>query len=693
MSPMDLRVFRVSRRRLLVAVIVFAVYVLAAKAGSAFYAGGRAAPAIVFPAAGVSIAALFLEGYGLWVIITAASLFNSFLNATPVLTALGIASGSTLQALLGTYLLRRFKFDPRLWRFRDVAVMVGVAVGATIISPTTAALMSWLTGLRGAVSPVQQWISWWLGGVLGVMLITPFLISWVTHPKLRLTRRSVLEGGIAFLALAGMSWLIYWTPTNSWGGVPLIYALLGPLFWISLRFGNRETITGLLAMSVISLTGTVFGWHGDPAATLGARLFQVQLLNIILSCIFFIVSAISEERHMAEATSKSYVNQLEEAFEKLKSADQAKTEFIAILAHELRNPLAPALSSLEFLELQEFSTPEKEEAAMQAKRNIKNMSHLLDDLLDVSRISQGKIKLQKAPVKLSALAARVVQNVQLLVDSRRHKLAVDVPDDLPEVLADSLRLEQVLTNLLTNAARYTEPDGKIWLTAWEEKGKMVIKVRDTGIGITPETLPDIFEMFNQARRGASRTSEGLGIGLGLVKKLVELHGGTVVAYSEGVGKGSEFTVRLPLAAAASAENPGAPVSAAPEKKMAHRAVKASKKRILVVDDNEAAANALVKLFNRLGHEARAAYRAQAGIDDALDFRPHIILLDIGMPEMDGYEVARKLRGYQEFEKTIIVAVSGYGQEEDRQRSREAGFDQHLVKPVDLDTWRGLLEKA
>lgn len=683
--------WKISRRKLVVAVIVFVVYLLAVKAGAFFYGDGRSSPAIIFPAAGVSIAALFLEGYGFWIIIALASLLNSFLSFAPLPTAFSVAFGSTLQALVGAYVLRRFRFDPRIWRFRDMGLMVGVAMVVTIISPSIGTLVSWVTNVWGAIPPVQRWISWWLGGVLSVMLLTPFLISWITHPKLRGNRKYFLEGSLASIFLVGISFLIYWTSYTSFGGVPLIYVLLVPLFWISLRFGNRETIAALLVTTSISFAGAVFGFHGQSPETLGMRLFQLQILAIILSGIFFIVSAISEERRMAQAASKGYIAQLEDVLKKLRSADKAKTEFIAVLAHELRNPLAPALSSLEFLELQEFSTPEKEEAAMQAKRNIKIMSHLLDDLLDVSRINQGKIRLQKEPLGMADVVDRVVRNAQLLIDSRRHKLYVDVSRDLPPVMADPLRLEQVLTNLLTNAVKYTEPDGKIWISADTQGNEMVVRIRDTGIGISQDSILQIFNMFNQVNRSANKSSEGLGIGLNLAKRLVELHEGTLGVQSEGLGKGSEFIVRLPLSPDLSGAATGV-TQINSGRKVYDSSAKARKKRVLIVDDNAAAANALVKLFDRLGHEPRASYNAESGIAAALDFHPDLILLDIGLPDMSGRDMVKKLRNYPEFSKTFIAAVSGYGQDEDRRMSRESGFDQHLVKPVDLDIWRGLLEK-
>lgn len=682
---------KISKRKLVAALVLFVTYLAAVRFASVLYTEGKSSPAIIFPAAGIALAGLFLEGYGMWVVVALASLANSFIAGSIPATAVSVAVGSVVQALAGTYFLKRLNFDPRIWRLRDMALLMAVAGTVTVVSPTIGLIPAWLGGTAAAGVLVQRWFAWWLGGILSVMLLTPLIVSWISHPHVSVDKKYLAEALGAFSFLAAIDWVIFWTSHGSLAGVPLVYVMLVPLFWIALRFGNREIIAALLVTTALGLSGLAWGSVPVPPEMLGMRMLQMELFSVIIGLIFFIVSAISEERRVATARFKGYVAQLEEALEKIRSADRAKTEFIAVLAHELRNPLAPALTSLEFLELQAFSTPEKEAAALQAKRNIQNMGRLLDDLLDVSRVGQGKIKLQKEPVNIAVIIKRAMEDTRPLMGERRHELTLDIAEGLPPVMADPLRLEQVITNILNNAAKYTEPGGRISLRAGAEGERMVITVKDTGMGIPPELLPSIFEMFNQANRSASRASQGLGIGLGLVKKLMELHGGTVTAQSEGLGKGSEFTIALPLGVKL-ADASASPTAVSPAERSRPEEPGSGKKRILVVDDNEAAANALAKLFNRLGHDAHVAYAAREGMQKALELQPQLILLDIGLPEISGYEVAKTLRGHEGFKDTVFAAVSGYGQEEDRLRSREAGFDHHLVKPVGLDTWRDLLDE-
>jgi CheY-like chemotaxis protein len=298
---------------------------------------------------------------------------------------------------------------------------------------------------------------------------------------------------------------------------------------------------------------------------------------------------------------------------------------------------------------------------------------MIDDLLDVSRITRGMICLRKEPIDLSPVVSSAVEAVRPLLEERKHELSVSIVNGGLRLDADPLRLEQILVNLLTNAAKYTDVGGHIRLSARREDSELVIEIRDTGLGIAPELLPKVFDLFVQGDRSAARTEGGLGIGLTLVRKLAELHGGSVAAASEGPGQGSRFTVRLP-ALAESAARPAGPTS------LPRVARQAS--RVLVVDDMQDTARGLAKMIKLLGHDVRVAHDGIAALEVARGHRPEIVLLDIGLPGMDGYEVARQMRQEDYCKDAVIIAVSGYGQEDDRRRSQEAGFDYHLVKPVD-----------
>ena len=367
----------------------------------------------------------------------------------------------------------------------------------------------------------------------------------------------------------------------------------------------------------------------------------------------------------------------------LAEADRRKSEFLALLGHELRNPLAPLRNALAVLDPDDPDRETIRWAKGLLGRQVDQIVRLVDGLLDLSRMMQGKLDLRKERVELSSIVANAVETARPTIDAKGHKLTVSLPAEPIVLDADPIRLAQAFTNLLINAAKYSEPGGQITLTAVREGAEVVVSVRDTGVGIAPEMLHRIFILFMQEGRSADRSQGGLGVGLALVKSLVEMHGGVVQARSEGLGRGSEFIVRLPAPA----------IAAAPEPKGGRKPTELGwpHRRILVVDDNVDSTNALAKMLTRLySEEVRVAHDGPEALAAAEEFRPEIVLLDIGLPGMDGYEVARRLQSRPEAEGMLLVALTGWGQESDRERSREAGFDGHLVKPVDPEALRDLL---
>ena len=368
----------------------------------------------------------------------------------------------------------------------------------------------------------------------------------------------------------------------------------------------------------------------------------------------------------------------------LRDGDRRKDEFLATLAHELRNPLAPIRNSLQILKMPRLDASTAERAREMMERQVHHLVRLVDDLLDVSRVMRGKIELRKERVELSAVVARAVETVQPLIEAQGHELTVSLPPESLPLDADPVRLAQVIGNLLTNAAKYTEANGRIRLTAQRDGKQAVLRVRDTGIGIAPDMLPRIFDLFVQVDHAATRSQGGLGIGLTLVKNLVEMHGGTVEAHSPGLGQGSELVVRLPLSAREPEKPEGREVADA------RQVPPSSGLRLLVVDDNQDAANSLAMLLRLQGHEVGVAHDGPAALDMVEVYRPEMVFLDIGMPGMDGYEVARRLRRQPGLESVRLAALTGWGQQEDRRRTAEAGFDHHLVKPVEPAALEGLL---
>jgi signal transduction histidine kinase len=362
-------------------------------------------------------------------------------------------------------------------------------------------------------------------------------------------------------------------------------------------------------------------------------------------------------------------------------AARRKDEFLAMLGHELRNPLAPILNALEAM--RQAPNEPATVAAMHdiVVRQVHHISRLVDDLLDVARIERGKIQLRKQELELSTIIARAVDGTRAVIDARGHQLEVALPEAPLWVDADATRLEQVLANLLNNAAKYTKPGGRIWLSAALEGDQAVVRVRDTGVGISTEMLPHVFDLFAQADRSLDRSEGGLGIGLTLVRRLMELHGGAITAHSEGLGRGSEFVARLPAV-----WKPHPPRAAPTPNSAATRRTT----RVLIVDDNRDAADSLATLLKMEGHEVCQVYDGPSALEAARQQRPAIIFLDLGLPGMDGYEVARQLRKQHDMKKSLLIALTGYGQEEDRRRCHDAGFDLHMVKPVELVTLREML---
>jgi signal transduction histidine kinase/CheY-like chemotaxis protein len=372
----------------------------------------------------------------------------------------------------------------------------------------------------------------------------------------------------------------------------------------------------------------------------------------------------------------------------LREVDRRKNEFVATLGHEMRNPLAPLGHAVRLLELRETTDPGLTQIRDIIDRQVQQLERLADDLLDISRIAQDKIELRKEPADLAAVVTQAVQMSAPHLNARHHHFEVNLPAEPVWLEADPVRLVQIIVNLLNNAAKYTEPGGQIWLAVQQEGNEAVIRVRDTGIGIPQEMLPHIFDLFTQGEWAVDHAQGGMGIGLALVRRLVDLHHGTIAAHSAGPGLGSEFVMRLPALPVPAAGTNGptrdqitSPVSRVPQP---------PRRRILVVDDNVDAAETLKMLLGFEGHEVRLAHDGLAALRIAAEFRPEVVLLDIGLPRMDGYQVARQLREQPATEKTLLVALTGHGQDEDRRRSQEAGFNAHLVKPVDLEALRRAL---
>jgi signal transduction histidine kinase/CheY-like chemotaxis protein len=526
------------------------------------------------------------------------------------------------------------------------------------------------------------WVSWsrnWAGRVMSIVVLTPLITTWFKYRKpFRWNVRALLtqkpfEALAAFLFFGLTIYAVFWTALPQVNVFVILYVLLGGLFWIALRLGPRMTATALFFMAAAGIAGTIIA--NPTHAHLNTQLLADELFTVLLAPLFLVLAALVEERRVTANELSKNVAELHEAMQKLESEDRSKNEFIATLAHELRNPLAPVVSTLEILELREHE-PESLSLINGAQEQMATMRKLLDDLLDVTRVTRGSFQIEKAAVELQTAMHQSVRTVEPFMWQQEHSLSVSLPSKPIWIFGDPVRISQICTNILYNAAKYTPPGGKISLSVLERGSNAMLTITDNGIGIPEDRLESIFEPFNQGDKRSS-VGSGLGIGLSLTRHLVGLHDGTIEAFSKGVGHGSTFIVYLPMYV-----NNEVPMPQTENKDALVILPPPSSRRILVVDDNQAAAHGLERLLTYKGYTVDVVYDGESALKEASVFAPDVVLLDIGLPGMDGYEVARRLIR-EDGSIPSLIAITGYGQEEDKRKAFEAGFNYHLTKPVGI----------
>jgi signal transduction histidine kinase len=546
--------------------------------------------------------------------------------------------------------------------------LVGVALFVPALGP---ALVTGAQYLAGSLT-VTPWVNWsrtWAGGVMSVLILLPVITTLLSQRPISISRRELAETGVALIMLTAMVYVVFWTLLPQANIFVILYLLLAVLFWVGLRLGPRVMAFSLFLTTAMGMAGSLLA---HPSATpLNQQLFADELFMILIAPIFLILSALVEERRVTAQRLSESISELQGALSKLGKEDESKNEFIATLAHELRNPLAPVVSTLEYLKLAE-QKPETHRLIESAEEQTHIMRRLLDDLLDVARVTQKQFKLQKETVTLQAAITRSVHTVEVFMNSRQHTLTISMPAQPLWVYGDPVRLTQIFTNLLYNAAKYTNQGGMISISARAEGALGIVEVADNGVGIDEERLARIFEPFVHTQP-RSTVGTGLGIGLSITQRLVEMHEGSIGARSGGKSKGSTFTVALPLAL-----EDGNAMPRRRENSIGH--IK-SPYRILVVDDNAAAAQGIEKLLTHQGHDVSIVYDGLSALTAVTSMGPQVVLLDIGLPDLDGYEVARRLRAAPGGRRMGLIAITGYGQAEDQRRAYEAGFDAHLTKPV------------
>ncbi|MBI4133663.1 MASE1 domain-containing protein [Candidatus Uhrbacteria bacterium] len=624
--------------------------------------------AFIWPPTGIAIAALFLYGYRLAPAIFLGAFFANLYTGAPFLVALSIGIGNTAEAVAAVYVLKRFFGETFAFsNLTQSLIFIVVSLTASVISATTGVGSLLASGVVTVSNFGPAWFTWWIGDALGALIIAPFLLRWLSPVLFRRSLTQFLElGSVAALSLAVSTFVFH----TSYIKYP--YIIFVPLVWAALRTGPKGVSLSLLLSAIAAISGTLAGSGPFSHMPIQEALLTLQLFMGTVAAIFLVFVSVVEDRRKANITTMDHVERLEQALEKIQAEDRAKQEFLAILAHELRNPLSPILSSTELARLPGANKEDILRATLTIEKHARSMSRLLDDLLDISRISRRKLKLRKKPMYLCHIVAQAVEAVEPLIKSRSHSLDVSIIQKPILIEADPLRLEQILVNILNNAAKYTPRGGRISLTCTREKGDVVIAIQDTGAGIEKGMLERIFEPFVQAGvEGHVQT--GIGIGLTLSKKLVEMHGGAIGVASPGVGKGSTFTVRFPLPIA---------IKSVESRKEAHgRKRPLESLNILVVDDNRDAAEAIGRLLTIRGHSVSLAVNGKSSLRVAAELAPDVIVLDIGLPDMDGYTVARELK--KAGVTAVLIALTGYGQVSDRLKAQRAGFAYHLVKPIGL----------
>ena len=653
------------------------VYFLAGKLGLQFAFLHSSATA-VWPPTGIALAAVLLFGNRVAPAIFIGALLVNITTSVSIFSALGIAVGNTLEAVAAGFLVNRFANGLAAFsRARDIVLF---SVLAGIVSTSISATIG-VTSLllAGDAQPGQFgaiWLTWWLGDAAGALIVTPLLLLWATTQGLGPLRARPAESLLLLIAVTGAGALVFLH--SELNRYPLPFLCIPPLIWAAFRFGQREVATGVAILSALAVWATVGGSGPFVMKSENASLLLLQAFMVTIAAMTLPVAALIWERKTIEQQRLELLDRERTARAEAEAANRSKDEFLAMLSHELRNPLAAISNASQVLV--NLNAPVFGSRAVEIiSRQTKHLTRLVDDLLDVGRVTARKIVLSQQRVNL---ADAVQRSLAICVDVGRlkdHRIEIELAPTW--VNGDPDRLSQIIDNLLTNAIKYTPAGGLIRLQTQIEGEESILRVTDSGIGIAADLLPRVFDLFTQGQRSLDRAQGGLGIGLTLVRHLVELHGGRIDAYSAGASKGSSFVVRLPRAESRRTDEP-----------MPTRVANVAPiRRILIVEDDADGREALRMHLVMSGYEVREAHDGESAIELVEGAQPDVVLLDIGLPGIDGYEVARRLRKAPTCPR--LIAVTGYGRPEDHQRAITAGFDLHLTKPLNYDELHRALQSG
>jgi signal transduction histidine kinase len=644
------------------------VYFLAGKFGLHFAFVHQSASA-VWPPTGIALAAMLLLGRRTWPAIFVGAFLVNYTTSGSIVSSLWIAVGNTLESVVGASLVLRYAAGVRAFerpldflRFVLWGGLLGTAVGATF---GAVALVT--TGEAQSQAFGAIWLTWWFGDAAGALIVAPVLVLWCTRRAVDPLRAQPFEAVLLLAVVIATGGLVF--AHDELSRYPLSFLCIPPLIWAAFRFGQREVATSVAILSAVATWVTVNGSGPFSTGNGNTSLLLLQSFMGTIAVLTMSVAALVWERNAVERERLVLLERERAARADAESASHAKDEFLAMLSHELRNPLAAIANAAQVLAAPATANNYAQRAIEILNRQTRHLGRLIDDLLDIARVSSGKILLAKEKLNL----ADIVEGCRALLSSGgrldQHQVAFEL--EPAWVRGDPARLTQVIDNLLMNAIKYTPPGGRIEVRTSIDGDEVVLSIRDNGLGIAPDVLPRVFDLFSQAASTLDRAQGGLGLGLALAQRLVLAHRGRIQAESDGPSQGSTFRVYLPRADSAAPEEPIEP--AAPD-------ARGSPRRILIIEDNADAREALRLGLQVAGHEVHEASDGPEGIESAARVKPDVVLLDIGLPGLDGFQVAQRLR---DTTKTLrLIAISGYGQAADRDRATSAGFDHYLVKPID-----------
>lgn len=691
-------------RYALQSVLLFCAYYFSATwALNVYVVEGFAAP--LWPASGIALVALYFGGYHLWPAIAFAAFFTNFTNDAPPIAAFGIAISNTIEAFIATYLLKNLRFSPTFNRLSDSLSFIATAFSAPFLSAVIGPTVLVVAGaLQVSDIPITS-MTWWVADVLGILVIAPFILRWFSRP-IQVMRRSIsltLEGALFFIIIIVISLIIFLDPIPLISEHTLPYLIFIPLTWGALRIGPRFVTAAISIVSVLATVGTIAGFGPFIKTSINNEFFLLQLFLINISTIFLLFTSAIEERKEASILLQKNVDSLRKDVTKMSSEDRAKNEFIAILSHELRNPLAPVISALELLNLDSTLKPSVKASLDSMHGHIDHVIRLLDDILNITRQSQRKFNLKMARVDLSNVINHSIASTKDTLRKQEHVLSSHLSKEPLYVYADEMRLEQVVVNLLNNAAKYTDRGGTIDLFLERKNEGAEIRIRDNGIGIPLQVQQEIFEPFRQM---SNKDEIGLGIGLSLAKHFIELHRGTIRVESAGLGQGSEFIVWLPLHnEKIPAHDPGLSKSGlqqppqllvglpdVPKLPPAPERERTKKYRtILIIDTDVQAAAVLENILDTTGHSVRTGNSHRSALQIVQTFRPDIILLDIDLPGESSYALAKKLRR-EVIPQPLIIALMNKRSTHQTSQTALALFDYQLIKPLSVADLEFILAK-